>query len=320
MNTCLSQSTECFGTAARRLRAVLAAASFAAVLAAGTLAARAGEAPAVSVSILPIHSLVAGVMAGTAAPGLLVQPGVSPHGFALRPSQMATIGNAALIVRVGKGLDGFLDRAIAARTTDDLGVLTLMTLPGIILRRWDLADSHDHEPDDGVLDPHIWLDPANARLIVAAVAGELTRLDPANDALYGANAAALDARLAALDDELWARLAPLAEHPFVVFHDAYGYLQDRYGLKGALAVTLDPERKPGARRISELREAIEKLGVGCVFAEPQYSAALVETLIEGTGARLLRLDPLGAGVAPGPEAYFALMRTMAEAMTSCMAD
>ena len=284
-----------------------------------TPAAGAAETPRVSVSILPIHSLVAGVMAGVDGPGLLVEAGASPHGFALRPSRMAAIGEASLIVRVGEALDGFLDRAIAVRA-DDRGVLTLMTLPGIILRRWEAPGADDHGHDNGAFDPHIWLDPANARVIVAAVAAELARLDPANDALYGANAAALDARLAAFDTELRILLGPLAERPFVVFHDAYGYLQDAYGLKDALAVTLDPERKPGARRISELRETIERLGIGCVFAEPQYPDALVETLIEGTGARLSRLDPLGAEIAPGPEAYFALMRAMAEAMVSCMAE
>ncbi len=290
-----------------------------AVLVLGAVPAQADEDLAVSVSIPPIHSLVAGVMVGVAEPGLLAEAGASPHGFALRPSQMAAIGVAALIVRVGEALDGFLDRAIAARS-DDMRVLTLTALPEITLRRWAAADSANHGHDDSPFDPHIWLDPANARVIVAAVADELARLDPSNDALYNANATALDAQLATLDDELRTLLAPLAERPFVAFHDAYGYFQEAYGLKGAIAVTRDPERKPGARRISELRETIETLGIACVFAEPQYPDALVETLIEGTGARLARLDPLGVGIAPGPEAYFLLMRAMAGAIAACAAD
>ena len=294
-----------------------------AVFAAGTLPLRAGEVPAVSVSILPIHSLVAGIMAGVSAPTLLVDAGTSPHGFALRPSQMAAIGDATLIVRIGGSLDGFLDRAVAAQA-DEARVLALMTLSGMALRRLAAAGSDDHGQDedghdDGAFDPHIWLDPGNARVIVAALAGELARLDPARDALYIANATALDAQLAALDDALRALLEPLGDRPFVVFHDAYGYLQDAYGLEGALAVTLDPERKPGARRISELRETIETNGIGCVFSEPQYPDALVETLVESTGARAVRLDPLGAGVAPGPEAYFTVMQTMAGSLASCVA-
>lgn len=305
--------------ALRHLRAGLGVA-IVAIFAAGALPARAGDPPAVSVSVLPIHSLVAGVMAGLATPGLLVEAGASPHGFALRPSQMAAIGDAALIVRVGEALDGFLDRAIRAQA-GDARVLTLTALPTITLRRWTAAEPHDHgQTGDGPFDPHIWLDPANARVIVAAVADELARLDPAHAALYDTNATVLEARLASLDAELRSLLAPLGNRSFVVFHDAYGYLQDRYGLTGALAVTLDPERMPGARRISELRETIAANGISCVFAEPQFPDALVAPLIEGTGARAVHLDPLGAEIAPGPEAYFAVMRAMAEALASCLSD
>lgn len=151
----------------------------------------------------------------------------------------------------------------------------------------------------------------------AAVAA-LTRVDPANGTGYAANGERLAARIVALDAELRRILAPVREVPYVVLHDAYGYFERRYGLFQVAALAPDPGRKPGARRLSEVRRKIEALGVRCVFTEPQFEPALVKTVIEGTGARTGVLDPLGAALAPGPEAYFALMADLAASFRDCL--
>ena len=120
------------------------------------------------------------------------------------------------------------------------------------------------------------------------------------------------------DAELTAQLAPVRGVPYVVFHDAYQYFERRYGLAAAGSVAVSPERSPGARRVREVRGKILSLGARCVFGEPQFPPALLATLTEGTGARTGELDPLGAGLNAGPEAWFELMRTLAGSLADCL--
>ena len=166
---------------------------------------------------------------------------------------------------------------------------------------------------------HLWLDPHNATAMVAAIVAALDAADPAHAAIYDANGQQLAARLEQLDRALEARLAAVGERPFVVFHDGYQYLEQRYGLNAVGSITVDPQRRPGAQRLRELRAKVEQLQVACVFAEPQFEPALVDTVIEGTGAKKGVLDPLGAGLAAGPQHYFELLNRLADALVDCLA-
>ena len=114
-------------------------------------------------------------------------------------------------------------------------------------------------------------------------------------------------------------VAPARGVPFIVFHDAYRYFEDRFGLSAAGSVVVTPERMPGARRISELREKVEELGVVCVFDEPQFDKRLVQTVVEGSDVRVGTVDPLGASIEDGPELYFTLLHNMATAFAECLA-
>ena len=264
--------------------------------------------PEVVVSLKPIHSIVAAVMTGIATPRLVIEGGASPHGYALRPSAAVALARADLVFWVGEELELFLARPIAA-LAGAAEVVTLGDLPGL---------ANVPRGEAGGFDPHIWLDPANARLISHAAADALTAADPANRARYESNAAAFADRLDILDGELRATLAPVVGLPYVVFHDAYGHFERHYGLAAIAAVTVNPQNKPGAKRITEIRQSMAALGVRCLFAEPQFAPALAKTIIEGTGARLAVLDPLGANLETGPEAYFAIMRGLAASLRDCL--
>ncbi len=285
-------------------------------------------APEVVVSIKPLHSLVAGVMAGVAEPQLLVPGAASPHAYALRPSDARRLEGARLVFWVGPVLESFLVKPLAALAhraeiveADRLPEVTLLAARGGGAWEQDADHDHDRDPADGAAaraDGHLWLDPANARAIVRAAAARLAALDPANAARYGENGRALEARLMALDEELAARLHPVRGLPFVVFHDAYHYLEARYGLVAIGSITVSPDRPPGARRVERIREKIVATQARCVFSEPQFSPALAETLTEGAGARTAVLDPEGAALAPGPELYPTLMRRLAESLVGCL--
>ena len=322
------------------------------------------EVPQVATDIAPVHSLVAQVMGDLGAPALIVRPGASPHGYAMRPSEAQALEQADLVVWIGEGLTPWLEGPVET-LGEGAAVLELMSVEGTILHDYregatfaahdhgeheghdhdaakghdhdhdhaqDKAEAHDHDHDHDTAeshagdhaghdhsgaDAHAWLDPANGRVWLGAIAAELSRLDPENAAAYAANAAEGQAELTALEAELTKLLAPMAETEFVVFHDAYQYFERRFGLAAAGAISFSDASAPSAGRIAELREAVADLGAACVFAEPQFSSGLVETVF-GDSARVGLLDPLGQDMAPGADLYPQVLRSMAGAFTTCL--
>ncbi len=180
-------------------------------------------------------------------------------------------------------------------------------------------ETHAHEHNHHGEDPHVWLDPANARAMVDAIAKTLIAADPAHAATYETNAAKLNGRLAALEEKIEAELLPVRGRPFIVFHDAYHYFEHRFEVEAVGAVAVNPEQQPGAARIREIRDRIAQTSAVCVFTEPQFRPRLVDTLLEGTSARAGVLDPLGADIAPGPDAYETMMQALADTLHNCLA-
>lgn len=283
--------------------------------------------PNVVVTIKPVHSLAAAVLEGISEPKLLLDGAASPHSYALKPSDAEALSQADAIVRVSENLEVFLNKAIGA-LPGKARVIDLDETPGLTLlpvRRGggfsqETGEETDerHHHDHGPIDVHFWLDPVNAARIADHLAQRFAEMDPPHAAQYQANAGRLKAKLAALDGELKSLLDGLSDRPFIVFHDVTHYLEKRYGLHGLGAVTLSPERPPGARRLSELREKIKDAKAICVFAEPQFPPKLVDTLVEGTQAKRGTLDEIGAALPAGPGQYFALMRMDAEHLAACL--
>lgn len=289
------------------------------------------EAPKVVVSIKPIHSLVASVMHGVGEPTLLVRGGASPHSYTMKPSDAKALSAADLVVWVGPELEGFLEKPLQANAPKATR-LTLMDLKRLTLLQareggaWEPHDhghehhdhkGHDHE-DHEELNSHIWLDPANARAIVTATAEALVAKDPADAEAYRTNADRTLQALDALDAELKATLAPLKDKPFVVFHDAYQYFEARYDLSAVGSITVSPDRRPSAKRLSAIRAKIAGLNAACVFSEPQFEPTLVRTVVEGTTAKTGVLDPEGADLPEGETLYPTLMRNLAASLRGCL--
>jgi len=309
----------------RRMRKALLAASCTLLIAAPALAA---DPVKVGTSIKPIHSLVAGVMQGVAEPVLLVRGAASPHSFSLRPSDARALNGADLVFWVGEDLETFLTKPIeslggkarAVALMDEAKLKLLPTREGGAWEAHEDEEAHEeaHGHEHGVHDAHVWLDVGNTRKMVATIVEELAEHDAANAARYRANGAALSERLTALDAELGSALAPVKGRPFVVFHDAYHYLEARYGLAAVGAITVSPEQRPSAQRLSEIRRKIDEVGAACVFAEPQFEPTLVDTVIEGTNAQTGVLDPLGAALEAGPHQYFQLLNSLADSLVHCL--
>ena len=295
-----------------------------AVLVAASTAPAAAEAPKVAVSIAPIHSLAAAVMADAGDPTLIIDPRQSEHTFQLKPSHARILAESRLVIWVGPALEPMFERTIGA-LPKGARVLTLTRIRGLALlpRRigldWDRDRDGDHDHGAaGLFDPHVWLDPDNARLIVEVIRDALVELDPPNAYLYTRNAARTASAIQDLDRTLRAALAPLKGRRFVVFHDGYQYFERHYDFVASGAIELSPEAPPGARRLTDLRERIRGGDIACVFAEPQFSPALVQTVTEGLPVRTATLDALGFGYAPGPALWFDVMRGLARSLAGCL--
>ncbi len=308
---------------------IVAALSGAMLLSAAPAAA---EVPAVVATVAPVHSLIAGVMAGVGTPTLLLPPSASPHTYAMKPSDAKALSEAAVVFWVGEGLETFLQRPLKVLATDarlvELAAVEGMTLlPVRAGGAFDAGDrdrvhpaaSDEHDANEQTAhDPHLWLSPSNAQRIVAAAVATLGDLDPANADRYRRNAALLDDRLRDLTAELAEQLTPVRDQPYVVFHDAYQYLESSYDLRPVGSITLHPEQPPGAGRLAELRDKMVELGADCLFSEPQFKSDIVAALVAGLDARIAVLDPLGSEFPAGSDQYFETMRAMAQSITRCL--
>lgn len=308
-------------------------------------------------SIKPVHSLVAGVMAGVEEPKLLLTGGASPHSYSLKPSDAEALEDASVVFWIGEQLETFLADRIDT-LAHHARIVELMDTDGLILLdlreggTWEghvhddhdhghahdesAQDDHDHSHDDhghddhaeekqddahhhgDLADAHLWLDPGNAIAMVGAIVDALSEADIDNAATYRSNGDDVIARLEALDGELRAKLEPVSDKPFIVFHDAYQYLEAHFGLNGVGSITVSPDVQPGAARIAEIRDKIADLGAVCVFSEPQFEPRLVSTVTEGSDARTGVLDPVGADRTDGPDLYFEMMRANATALVDCL--
>lgn len=305
----------------------------------------------VAVTIKPIHALVAQVMEGVGTPTLLIKGSASPHTYALRPSEARALNHADVVFRVSETVEPFTRKLVAALPSS-VRIVTLAEAPGIELldvrtngsferhehahdesvthshdhesHEDDHGHSHDHDHDapgsSASRDGHVWLDPENARKMVAEIARILSEAAPEKAEAFSANAARADEALARLESEIAQDLAPVKDQPFVVFHDAFQYFERRFGLAAVGSITVSPEAQPSAMRLTEIRRKLAPLKASCVFGEPQFQPKLVAAVTEGTSARAGTLDPEGTLIEPGPDAYAALLRNLAANMTACLAQ
>lgn len=271
-------------------------------------------------SVKPLQLIAAAVQDGAGSPEVLLPPGASPHHYALRPSDVRALREATLFYWIGPDLEAFLPRVLDGRRQPSLAV---QELPGLQLRHFASeteahGDEHDHAHRPGSLDAHLWLLPANARLIAARMASDLAGADPASAARYQANLAAFEARLDDLDRRLKARLEKLAGKPYFVFHEAYDYFEAAYGLDHAGVFSVSPDVPPGARQVAAMRQRLQEAGPTCVFSEPPLQPRLAQTLSAGLPVRLAELDPLGSGVPVGPQGYEQLLEGLGEGLAGCL--
>ncbi|MCU7246229.1 zinc ABC transporter substrate-binding protein [Pseudomonas koreensis] len=274
-------------------------------------------------SIKPLQLIAAAVQDGVAIPEVLLPPGASPHNYALRPSDVRKVQSVDLLYWIGPDMEGFLPRVLNGRTLPSVAV---QDLPGMKLRRFaedshshaEEADEHDHDHRPGSLDAHLWLSPVNARVIANKMAADLSTADPANAERYQSNAKAFDERLDALDQRLKKRLAGVAGKPYFVFHEAFDYFEDAYGLKHAGVFSVAAEVQPGAQHVAAMRARLQEVGKTCVFSEPPLRPRLAETLVAGLPVKLAELDALGGYTPATAQGYEQVLEKLGNDLAGCL--
>lgn len=276
-------------------------------------------------SIKPLQLIAAAVQDGVAIPEVLLPPGASPHNYALRPSDVRKVQAVDLVYWIGPDMEGFLPRVLKGRTLPSVAV---QDLPGLKLRHFgqdshshaEEADEHDHDHDHrpGSLDAHLWLSPVNARVIATKMAADLSAADTANAARYESNLKAFDERLDALDLRLKKRLAAIADKPYFVFHEAFDYFEDAYGLKHAGVFSVAAEVQPGAQHVAAMRTRLQEVGKTCVFSEPPLRPRLAETLVAGLPVKLAELDALGGYTPATAQGYEQVLEKLGNDLAGCL--
>ena len=322
--------------------------------------------------IAPVQSLVAMVMGDVATPKVLIPPSASPHGYAMRPSEAASLQDAQLVFWIGPDLTPWLEAPID-NLAGNARVVSLLDLAETRRLGWreemdghdhghghdhddhghgdhahdgqehehaeghddhghdhehehaaghddhghdhDHGHSHDHGP--GSIDPHAWLDPRNASLWLGLIAEELAAIDPDNAETFRENAAAAQAEILTLEGELRAQLAPVRDQGFVVYHDAYQYFEDAFGVRAVGSVRLGDATSPSAARVVALRDTVRDFGVRCAMSEPQFDPRILTSTL-GDEINIGVLDPLGSEIEPGPALYTTLLSSMADSLVVCL--
>lgn len=266
------------------------------------------EAPKVVVSIKPIHSLVAGVMKGVAMPKLLLESHEDPHHFSLTPSEAKALQNADLVVWVGPQMELTLPKAIKTLVTKGR-ILTLLDVPQITR----------HELEPGHVDPHIWLDPDNAKIVVRESEKILAGLDPEHAGIYQENADRLEKELDILTAQIRQQLEPIKNAQYLVYHDAYQYFEKAFGLSRSIPVVKDTEGNLRASQRKKIQELVQQSNIHCIFGEPYHGEEVVQSLAEQLHLNVSFLDPLGLNDKSEPEgSYMAMMQDIANSLKSCL--
>ena len=186
-------------------------------------------------------------------------------------------------------------------------------------KKEDDHDDHGHDDHEGhahgEFDPHIWLDPINAKVILNEMVEHLIENDPKNEAKYKSNLSKALKEIDKLTIDVMTDLSSSVSS--IVFHDAYQYFEERFNVNILGAFTVNTDVMPGAEQLAEIREIIEHDKVACVFSEPQFNPDIIKAVAKDMNIKTGVVDPLGATLDPGKDLYFNLIRNMSASFKGC---
>lgn len=268
-----------------------------------------GEAPDalhVVASFYPLQFVVQRIGGDRVSVANLTPVGAEPHEIEMTASNSASLQDADLVVYLA-GFSPAVDEAVGDVAGDH--AFDVSTAAQLDLTESSAGGGQAGQDPTGTRDPHFWLDPTRLAAVAGAVADQLTAADPADAALFSANAAALTDDLQTLDDEFRTGLARCASTDIVTSHSAFAYVAARYGLTQVGITGLTPEDEPSPADLARVSTFVDEHGVSTIYFETLVSPAIAETVAEETGASTAVLDPLeGLSDTSAGTDYFGVMR------------
>lgn len=263
--------------------------------------------PAIVSSIRPLTLIAQAIAGDRAEHATIIGLNDAAHHFTLSPGDRLQLETADILLWVGPPFEVELDEFFQRRQPD-AELLTVLSIDGVTI----------HHLNDGSIDPHVWLDPDNARWVAGALAERLGVIDPARRPFYQQRLAAFSNSLEAVTVTTQARLAELAQQDFIVYHNAYQYYEKRFGLAHAMALVSNPEVAPGIRETLRVQNRIAEIQPVCVLLEPDFNPALLRTLLGGTTTREVIIDLLGYELADDHDNYIGLLNTVTDGFVQCL--
>jgi len=245
----------------------------------------------------------------------LTPAGTEPHDWEPSSTDMVTLEKADIFIYNGAGMEHWVDSVLSSLSNKDL--ITVEAAKGITLLKSSGADQSES------YDPHVWLDPQNAKIQMQTILDAFIQADPANKEYYKANFDKYASELDKLDEEFTAALSGLPQKNIVVAHDAFGYLCNAYGLTQVPIEGLSADSEPDAARMSEIIDFVKANEVKVIFFEELVSPKVAKAIAEETGSTTAVLNPL-EGITEEQQAagedYFSVMRANLTALVDALSQ
>lgn len=278
-------------------------------------------------SVKPIAFITQAVSDGVTNTDILLPDGASPHTYSLKPSDLAKIKTAELIIWVGEDLETFMPTVL--KSIDNNKQIELMDIPTIksLLRtstnNHDQQETHSHNNDSdhdhhGEYDEHIWLSPKIAKEIAQAVHDKLITIYPDKKDIIDENLNEFTVKLAETEQNIAKKLINVQNNGYFVFHDAYGYFESQFGLKNLGSFTINPAVQPGVQTVYAIKRELKEHQAVCIFREPQFSPAVIEKIVNGTDVRIGELNPLGTDITLSKNAYSQFLLRLTQQLLDCL--
>lgn len=278
-------------------------------------------------SVKPIAFIAQAVSDGVTNTDILLPDGASPHTYSLKPSDLAKIKTAELIIWVGEDLETFMPTVL--KNIDKNKQIELMDIPTIksLLRtstnNHDQQETHSHNNDSdhdhhGEYDEHIWLSPKIAKEIAQAVHDKLITIYPDKKDIIDENLNEFTVKLAETEQNIAKKLINVQNNGYFVFHDAYGYFESQFGLKNLGSFTINPAVQPGVQTVYAIKRELKEHQAVCIFREPQFSPAVIEKIVNGTDVRIGELNPLGTDITLSKNAYSQFLLRLTQQLLDCL--
>ncbi|MDA9557999.1 zinc ABC transporter substrate-binding protein ZnuA [Vibrio sp.] len=266
-------------------------------------------------TVKPIQMIATEITQGVTAPSSILSSTASPHDYSLKPSDIKRINQADVIIWFGRDLEPYLQKQLQNRTN----VITLSSTPSLVLREYGAAVEHDGH-NHGSVDPHFWLGKQPTLSVAIHIAEKLAQLDPTHKAQYKANLEKFKHNIEKTHTQVAKKLSPVKSVGYYVFHDAYGYFEEDHGLNHIGHFTVSPERKPGAKTLIQIRQSLSKGNAKCVFSEPQFQPAIVNSVIRGSDVGTGELDPLATNIEVATGSYFHFINSISDSFYRCLSQ